>query len=96
MSHKNPNQCAVFGCRCQTPTRLTFPGGPVDVDRGFAERKLSEFLGPGRECHVTYHEKQWHCRLYVGADYYSASSTTGMLDAIANALMAAQGREEVV
>lgn len=75
---------------------LQFPGGPADVDRGFAERKLSDFLGPGRACHVTYHEREWHCRLYVGADYYSASSTTGMLDAIANALMAAQGREEVV
>lgn len=75
---------------------LPFPGGPVSVDRNFAERKLSEFLGPGRECRVQYVEHEWLCQLYVGADCYRASSTTGMLDAIANALMAAQGREEVV
>lgn len=85
-------QCAVLLTKLRT---LNFPGGPVAIDPDFAERRLAEFLGPGRSLAVTYSAKKWHCKLWVEQDFYEAESGRGMLDAIANALMAAYGREEV-
>ena len=55
-------QCAVLLTKLRT---LNFPGGPVAIDPDFAERRLAEFLGPGRSLAVTYSAKKWHCKLWV-------------------------------
>ena len=73
---------------------FAFPGGEVTLQQDHVESKLKEFMGPGRSCKVSYIAREWTCWLYVGADHYTASSRIGMLDAIANALMVAQGSEE--
>lgn len=73
---------------------LNFPGGEFRLEEDRVETRLREFLGPGRSCKLSYVGREWSCWLYVGAEHYQASSRVGMLDAIANALMAAYQTEE--
>ncbi len=72
---------------------IQFPGGSVSIETDRVERKLSEFLGPGRSCKVSYVNREWTCWLYVGAEHHMARSRIGLLDAIANALMVAEVSE---
>ncbi len=69
---------------------VLFPGGSVSIKADHVETRLREFLELGRGCRLSCRAGEWYCRLDVGANLStSARSRIGMLDAIANALMAA-------
>lgn len=79
--------------------KLEFPCGVVEIDAKRTERKLAECLADSAfagDCQalVTHDGARWHVTIKRRFGSYSASSELGLLDAFANALQAAVGREE--
>lgn len=51
-------------------------------------------MGDGRQVRAYYDGTRWDIELWVGCEHYDAGSELGFWDAVANALQAAQGREQ--
>ena len=76
---------------------LMFPGGLVVIDEKHVEKRLTEFLGPGRRLEMAYSAHNgWRSTLWIDSYCYQADSALGFWDAVANALQAAYGREEIL
>lgn len=70
--------------------------GVVSVQHDHCDTKLRGWLeaAPGRRCQVVYINKEWRCSLSFGdGSGTTAYSTSGMLDAIDNALRAVHGSD---
>lgn len=75
-------------------SRVLFPGGLALIDEKHVKKRLAEFMGDGRQVRAYYDGTRWDIELWVGREHYDAGSELGFWDAVANALQAAQGREQ--
>ncbi len=75
-------------------TGILFPGGLALVDNDRVERKLGDLLSEEVHARVWRSAGRWQVELVCRYGAYHASSALSMLDAFANAMQAATGREE--
>jgi hypothetical protein len=73
---------------------VLFPGGLALLDNDHTERKLGDLLSEETTARVWRSGGRWQVEIFCRFGTYNASSALSMLDAFANAMQAATGREE--